>query len=1281
MPEPAPTTGTGAGSGEAVSPPPGPVRVTETGGGSPETPDSGGSSTLEKIRLDFLIANRTVDAERKAREMATEQVRQEQKRGSLWSLRDLGRKIKYRALEGHYIREGTKRVMAEMVAQNNSYLTMDVMTGAAVQADANRAEYEEAEKAKVEQLQSGYTLGDDTAADADRRELVADASDAVRSAVISDILQPIVEGTIRNPGQVQDAIRDIIQRNPNDQGLKDIFGENPQLFATDLLYMGERVRQDLARHGKALDDIKHKINVKIAKAQWGAQTELPKTRADKVVEKISGWLGKHESFGRWVNPATVSAVVSAGTWFGMSATRNAARAATAVPIAGTAVGAVFTAARRWREVKFDRATHQIERAYGGQIGPDTDHNVQFPRRSPRREKMEKFIYSMATIDELVDGGGRDIVRGKDRASLQDLMDNVDASNQDSVDDLFSRMAEIESRLDISAQEQRDLISFGGREQVEQGRLELIQSLVHARRALRGVGIDNAAIDAGKSALYTSWSGEIAQDKKSKDKSFLLHKWKEAGKAGLAGGITGLVIGGVVNEVLTEGIHAIPGRITLPGGEVIGDERDTVVTDSERGVRWIMQRLGAWNDNIEQGVDVNAVLDEHNKMIEQIREELADGENIGVPINDGEYFFGIDQTNPKDIHIDILDSSRDPIGESLYDIELLDNGRIEVTGELPDEVKDAIEKSGFKLKEVDTEKVVQELLPKAGSQIESDNTGHKIMIPEGTEWLPDAEDKHGDPLSWKLVFEADKTETLIEGVEFTEEGSLVPDTMHVSKEYASYLDINGGSYQEISGSAAVDRWKEIGTDIDRREWYAYNRAGSQGNELRGYTLRRGDTVILDMSRMQTSIQQGLDPAAIDVQKAIANGANTGFAMKIPGMDGVVFLEDGMDGKVDGMFALDPNDTKNMVTLGNGEKMTVGDFTRMVVDQDYLKNNVPSGGPGQTIDIATEVYDRRELFKLGGGTIEYSMMTEQDGQTVLKTFATIKGEGDPSAIIGDPLNINAVDELKRDLEVPVSEIIPPNRPMPIIPLPMYGRFPMEELVTGVDEKKKEKVKYEEKEKEKYKEKDKETGEIVTRTRRREASRYGLSEEERSRLEEVADASSEGTSTTEELTDLELELKIAMHEEISKVFGRRIEGAYYTTQVDDFIATLKRQDVLDKLSQNEVKSMFRKSIVSLSRISNEDFTKIDVETDARKSAIGRTIESITIESLQELGYNDEMAGKAINTLISLNRTNPDIVDSMKAASEEERRYILVIVLASVNLSHQAREELKGEDDFSLV
>ena len=249
------------------------------------------------------------------------------------------------------------------------------------------------------------------------------------------------------------------------------------------------------------------------------------------------------------------------------------------------------------------------------------------------------------------------------------------------------------------------------------------------------------------------------------------------------------------------------------------------------------------------------------------------------------------------------------------------------------------------------------------------------------------------------------------------------------------------------------------------------ATPDGAELYMRTFRdpsNPSVMVIDSSLTPESLDaSGMNP--IDVQEKIKQ-QNVGFSFTMyPGTDKEysVMISDGMDGAWDGKLRLDPNSTLpltgidgNQVIGPNGQPMTMGDFSKMVVNQDMLNKISDTGF------IETE-YDRLhnggERYKIWNtNLIGMGILTPKPDNTGYNfdSIQNIYGSGEmgnvvietPQTTITPPsINVGLSEDIKEKVMAPTYEITPPNpitiqvdEPPPIIPIGFAPRETLEKAV---------------------------------------------------------------------------------------------------------------------------------------------------------------------------------------------------------------------------------------------
>lgn len=899
------------------------------------------SQTIKQVRRELTIANRTIDIEKRARELAEQQLREEMRRGSGWNPLNWPRKIGLRMAEDYHRQLYTERARQAMLAANNSYLTMDVVRNAAINATHGAAEAQAAGKAKIEQAKTGVSL---------EGQQVIEVAGELKTAILSEIIHPVIDGQITTEGEIQQKLREFVQSHQNDPQVKEVFGRDTTLygrlaeyFATDLLEMGKLVREDIALHKYSVEQLDKFTKIRIANTSWAAETQASFNRwSDRAVR----WAQQGRIRGAILNPATVGALASVTTFLALRAPGGVAKtiAPFAAPGVGVLAGAAFAAFRRNYDLKVDRASQQVEGTY----------NMSIPQQgAPRREALERFAYNTASVNELINGGGQELLTGTTRKSLVELLsaDLSDGQNSNR-ENVIRRIAEIKTRLDFSSREKVDLVTFEAREKVEHGRLALTKAIVKMRQALGTAGMSDTEKD-----FIGKWNSRFTKNREQQDRSFTHYRLRNAVGAAVFGGAAGAVGGLVSQEGFTQIARHFPEAANIP---VIG------------GL-------------FQKG--------------ETLREQVMREHGLKLP--------GIPQT-PTAPEVPVT-SPYVPIKEHLTLLKPEDG--------------------------------------KISAEIPGQKTLTKTLIPKGAEWVQDSTDSN----KWDLrVAGTDKV--LLNDAQFNSSGQLANYDRAASRVDLFDLENKAQPPEILTGQRATDEWGKLKTDIHHREWYAYDRPGAQRNELRLYTHKDGDTVVLDMSKMEQGFQKGLTPNPINVQEIIKT-QKSGFMFSIPGPDGKLvsaWIPDGADGAWDGKLRLDPNSMRE-ITVG-GKTMTLGEFSKMVVNQNALK-------PLSNGDIATELYNRQNVFKLGlggkNGFIEAgTLVPDRPEGKVLQAFATIRGNGEvqvelpkgfiPEITLKGPWT-EEIPKLAPAPEVPQPQPIEGEAPS-IIPIPFAPRHPLERLKKG-------------------------------------------------------------------------------------------------------------------------------------------------------------------------------------------------------------------------------------------
>ena len=967
----------------------------------PESEDIDKPNPEEPPSYTASIVPRTEDYIKTSYEQAENLLQQEMRRGSFLNPLNWGRKIGVRIME-HYWRQKTALQLQRIAREsNNSYLQLDLVRSTIgardlvgnirnieVDTESTRADEEEAGGAILRDIASGVLTEGQTG--------YREAEGELKRTMLDEVIRPIVDGTVTSREQVQEILRTFVAEHQDDVQVREFFGNDASqygrmadYFATDLLEVGEAVRTDLQAHRFTMEQLDNVVKIQLGNTTLAAETQVNLNMVDRAIR----WAESHRITGTLINPATIGMAFSLGTFALTKAPSIGSKALWAVPGAGMIAGATFAAFRRNYDLKVDRASAQIATTYS-----------QRPEEGARRrEAMGQFSLNVASVDELRNGGGQDPLTGTDRESLEILLSrDLSEGQTGNRENVIRRMAETIARLDFSVREKVDLITFESKTRVQQGRLAVKEDVVRARQVLRNAGMSDEEIQEIENRFIGEYTTSFTQNREQQDRAFARYRLRNAAGAAVFGGAVGLGMGFGVREGLEEL------RINPVGGAI---------------------------DKVRE------LLGHHEESSAPNAENFKDLYSHGGSAEVNDHFKAV--VNPADHTVSIIDSNTNEAVAGLSKITLAPDGHMTAIGDMPPKIHDELQQAGFSINQgpdIITHSSVDVLTP-SGTHVDT-ITGHSTTIPNGTEWIHDPSDQS----KWDLVVSGNPDKTLISDAQFDATGKIVDWDHANSMDSIISVSDTTGEPQIITGGQAVDEWLRHGTQIDHREWYSYDQPESQGNELRLYDFKQGDSVVLDMNKMGLAYQQGLTPNPISVQDVISNH-ESGFAFSLPGHEGQpVWIPDGADGQWDGLLHLNPNDTAHFITMPDGTQMPIADFSKMVVNQD-LVGKFPDG------NIASELYSQQDIFRLGAdgkmGFIEAGRMVDQNGAKVLQAFATIRGSAEAQAVIpGNPVPvIDLTGNITETVQVttPSFDIIPPGEhpEIPIIPIPFAPRHPLEPL----------------------------------------------------------------------------------------------------------------------------------------------------------------------------------------------------------------------------------------------
>jgi ADP-heptose:LPS heptosyltransferase len=1022
--------------------------------GEGEQPQIEVDAPQEDPRFDLMIVNRLSDKEKAAREYAaskwnTMMNESSEVRSKLDRVNPLrwARRVKLRSLEEYYKQKMMQEYREATIQNNSALLTSDLAINSAL-----RYKEQESSNAKISNLRTQVEMND-MRADTE----VADITDDLKTRFNESVLRPLLSGDLpanieERSAQIQTAIRQFVTDNKDNTSIQEFFGREAtqfnlaaDYFATDILQMVDKIKADQSTHQRVLENMDQFINLQFAKTEWRAQTGIDLNAADKTI----AWLQGRKSTAFIANPAMVGLAFSLGT-ASLTKGRSLLAHTVGTPIAGALAGATFAALRRSKDLKVDFQTNAREKAYGekNQDG------------SKRREALDTYLSTMASTDSLILGGkeGRNRTE-EDYRGMNELLE-LDLSNETHRNALLSRSAEIQERLDFSVRQKVDLISYKTDRDVEQGRLELQLAVCKSIQKLKESGMSDDEVQAELRRFRGNWNQRFTFDRNVQDREFTNYRVRETVKAGASGALMGAIAGiageqvmgnlrripgtGVVGEKIG-GLHDRFFNVESKGksgnnqailqeaystSEVktfnvsesasvtIGPDHSVIVKDGDSIFEGTLSADGkitgtgelpdSAQDHLKSSFDID--IKEATATPAVTSEQLQQMAESG----NGTFFLNEQTKVVYDAQkgFSLIDTdTNEPLFTSQY-AKITPEGTIQVSGNMPEGLTTLLKDYSFDVKNIDIKdsQVEYQLFGPDTKMVDAAmGTGPDapiIKVPEGTVWIDGKDGAH-------TLIMADRPDVVLIPDAKLENGEFTWDKNYSYPEYDvrigervdglfSQVQISSETGQPTITTESIPvlgeggEWERINTTIDTREWYSYDQPGSQGNELRLYTHKQGNGVVLDMSHMTTAHQQGLDPNPIDIPQIIQN-KESGFYFSLPdhSKEGI-WVPDGADGAWDGKLYLNPDDSdpSHIITTADGQTFQLGEFSKMVLSQNAL-SQLSDG------NIATELYGNEEVFNLGTNTekgfIEAARLIRQNDLDVLQEFATIRGESSvPEAI---------------------------------------------------------------------------------------------------------------------------------------------------------------------------------------------------------------------------------------------------------------------------------------------
>ncbi|GEM_PF-6854977 len=515
-------------------------------------PDSDPPPKEEKFTVG--IVDYTQMRNKKAEDVTQTQLTELLHMKKWWSPKEWFRVTKLRVGEQYYRELWTQRAKDLFDQVNNPFAKIDVVKNVIIDANHDRESHLEQQKStvtrfiKTEAKERGFVR---------TGEEVMTSQDQAINQRVNALFSRFARGEIDESQfkTEQDQFFVELKNNPATAALfKDC-----DMYADNLLEVAKAVKQQYKAHKNLLNNLDHLVTVQLGNASLYAKTEQSVRLADKFVR----WCQTSRFTGRgWLaNPATAGLMFGLGVYGVGQIAGWGARTAMAVPVAGSAAGALFAGIRRWSELKVDFAMNERDIA--------VSRNVT---GKPRREALKKYSYDKKSTNEL-------------KNQVQDIKTLSLETDQRK---LARSIAEIEIRSDFSEENHVDLITYESGAKTETNRLELLEAMDEAKSRLIRAGVNRDQLNIWLNESRAQWRQTFTQNKEQQDKAFAIYKTRNAAGAAAASAMFGLGIGFGIQEGLAETARHFPDTANLP---VVGGLFKTGQTAAEKAVNWAATQAG------------------------------------------------------------------------------------------------------------------------------------------------------------------------------------------------------------------------------------------------------------------------------------------------------------------------------------------------------------------------------------------------------------------------------------------------------------------------------------------------------------------------------------------------------------------------------------------------------------------------------------------------------------------------------------------------------------------
>ena len=552
---------------------------------APINPDG----SIKDISVD--VVNAETPASQFAHREATKDVTESMRKHAWYKFWRWPQKAGLRLSESGIVNIRKDRLLKAMSENNSTLLDMKDINRPANELAVARAQGQQQLDAILERFRKNGTKTGETAL------TQVDQAGVFGTALKEQVLHKVVSGELTDQSQVRAALAEIVRANIKDAEVQKFFGANvnefgdrAEIFASSVLEAGQRMKDLVDNHNKTLEQVDEKLVIRLGIAGRAINTD---TRG--WVDKRIAWLKQKNQAklainatgrGGWVfNPLVAGVVMSVATEGALKSFTTLTKASRVVPAfwAGALAGGAVAGIRRYHEIGRDRANFAAGRAISEQV-PGQQHSGNKLGRAMERiggkyrlEDMQKHEYQAVSTSQLEKGDSLvargqqpkpeqvDIVTQSGRRSVDTLLSldlNDQLDGEKNRNELASRIAEIETRLDLSGSLEADFIQFGSKLETATKPLELLALAARLRVCLNTSNLTPAERNTLVAQQADKWQTHLREDKSTKDSSFLVYRLRNAAGAAAFGVVSGAA-GVLVGQEIIAGARRLAGEMVGP----------------------------------------------------------------------------------------------------------------------------------------------------------------------------------------------------------------------------------------------------------------------------------------------------------------------------------------------------------------------------------------------------------------------------------------------------------------------------------------------------------------------------------------------------------------------------------------------------------------------------------------------------------------------------------------------------------------------------------------------